>query len=70
MNYPTIEVLLLSRDALSTVCFRVFTNEQKAACIAAGDGANEFAMSTEEDAGGRKFQVVRADGAKIWEHPL
>ena len=67
---PPIAVTLTAKDRSHKITFGVYTPEEKAECERLGYGALDVMLSTEIDGSGRKFEVARADGAKIWEREI
>lgn len=65
-----INVTLRSKDRTQKITFHVNTEEEKAECERLARGALDVMLSKEVDGSGREFEVVRADGAKIWEREL
>ena len=65
-----IYVTLPAKDRSHSITFRVNTPEEKADCERLARGALDVMLSKEVDGSGREFEVVRADGAKIWEREL
>ena len=67
---PTIPVTIKSKDGTQSITFAVWTEEEKAECERLAYNAHDIMRSTEIDGGGRKFEVIRADHAKIYERLL
>ena len=70
MKFSPITVTLTAKDRSHSVTFRVHTAEEKAECERMARGALDVMLSKEVDGSGREFEVVRADGAKIWEREI
>lgn len=67
---PPIPVTLTTKDRSKSITFGVHTAEEKAECERLARNAHDIMRSTEIDGGGRKFEVIRADHAKIYEREL
>lgn len=70
MKFSPITVTLTARDRSHCITFAVNTAEEKSECERLARGALDVTLSKEVDGAGREFEVVRADGAKIWEREL
>lgn len=66
----TIPVTIRNKSRTQSITFAVWTEEEKTACERAAYNAQDIARSTEIDGVNRKFEVIRADGAKIFERLL
>lgn len=67
---PPIKVTLTSKDRSRSITFMVDTPEEKSECERLARGALDVMLAKEVDGSGREFEVVRADGVKIWEREL
>ena len=67
---PTIPVTIRNKSRTQAITFAVWTVEEKAECERAAYNAEDIMRSREVDGGGREFEVIRADHAKIWERQL